>query len=119
MMRSLTSEVTCPPMYTWNGTLIWTVRERQRLMNAYGNAPTEVLLLLFPDRTWSSIMTQASRLRVSRSEKRWTLEEDRLLVELRERGLGWGEASEYFMERTPHAVKRRFYRLRKREEAKR
>jgi len=100
-------------MYSVGGALVWTVGERQRLMNAYTKVPKEGLLLLFPDRTWSAIMTQASRLRVSRSEKRWVPEEDRLLVELRERGLGWGEAAECFTERTPHAIKKRFYRLRK------
>ena len=114
-MHLLTSEVTCPPMYSVNG-LIWTVNERQRLMNAYTVADKETLLRLFPDRTWSAIMTKASRLRVSKSEKRWVPEEDRLLVELRERGLDWGEAAEYFTERTPHAIKKRFYRLRKRGE---
>lgn len=113
MISALTSEVTCLPMYSVGGALVWTVGERQRLMNAYTKASKEGLLLLFPDRTWSAIMTQASRLRVSRSEKRWVPEEDRLLVELRERGLGWGEASECFTERTPHAIKKRFYRLRK------
>ena len=112
MISALTSEVTCPPMYSVGG-LMWTVNERQRLMNAYAKAPKERLLVLFPDRSWDAIMTQASRLRIPRPGLKWTPEEDGLLVELRGRGLSYRKMAEHFKNRGPMALKNRAYILRK------
>ena len=118
MMSSLTSEVTCPPMYAVGG-LMWTVAEKQRLMNSYKKVSKEVLLLLFPDRTWDALQSRAYHLRIPRPGRRWTPEEDALLVELSrdigfEKTLGYRKASMYFKGRTPHALNNRAYLLRKR-----
>ena len=117
-MGSLTSEVTCSPMYAVGG-LMWTVSERQRLMNSYKRVPQERMRVLFPNRTWEAIMTQASRLRIPRPGLKWTWEEDALLVELSrdigfEKTLGYRKAAEYFKGRSPNALRNRAYLLRKR-----
>ena len=118
MMSSLTSEVTCPPMYAVGG-LMWTAAEKQRLMNSYKKVPKERLLLLFPDRTWDALQSRAYHLRIPRPGRRWTPEEDALLVELSrdigfEKTLGYRKASEYFKGRTPHALNIRAHVLRRR-----
>ena len=118
MMSSLTSEVTCSPMYAVGG-LMWTVSERQRLMNSYKRVPQERMRVLFPDRTWEAIMTQASRLRIPRPGLKWTPEEDALLVELSrdigfEKTLGYRKASMYFKGRSPQALNNRAWILRRR-----
>jgi len=58
---------------------MWTVAEKQRLMNTYKRVPMDRLPLLFPDRTLSAIMSRASLLRIPRPGRRWTPGEDALL----------------------------------------
>jgi len=114
VMSSLTSEVACLPMYTVNGTLFWTAVEKQRLMNAYRKVPKGGLLLLFPDRTWSAIKTMACLLRIPGQGRRYTPEEDRLLVELRGMGLSYRVAAEHFTDRGPQSLMQRMKLLKKR-----
>ena len=112
MITALTSEVTRPPTYCVGG-LMWTVAEKQRLMNTYRRVPWDRLPLLFPDRTLDAIMSRASILRIPRPGKHWTPEEDRLLVELRGRGLSYREMVGRFEARSLPALRNRAYVLRK------
>ena len=102
MITALTSEVTRPPTYCVGG-LMWTVAEKQRLMNTYKRVPMDRLPLLFPDRTLSAIMSRASLLRIPRPGLKWTREEDALLRKVYGK-MPWEQLLSLFPGRTYHAV---------------
>jgi len=83
-------------------------------MNAYRKVPKGGLLLLFPDRTWSAIKTMACLLRIPGQGRRYTPEEDDLLLELKGCGLSYRDASRFFVFRDPESLMQRVKLLRKR-----
>ena len=109
-------EISIPPpltMYSRWGGLMWLDHERQRLYNSYGKQSKETLQRLFPDRTWQSLNTKASRLKIPRPNKRFTENEDALLLELKQEGRSYKDIMEFFDYRTEQSLRNRYYRLKK------
>ncbi len=96
-----------------NGEIAWTEREEQRLFNSYGKVTKNVLSLLFPDRTHQSIIARASVLRHPLRQLKYTSDEDRLLMDLRSKGIQYNNIAKQFTNRTPGALKKRASRLRR------
>jgi hypothetical protein len=94
-----------------NGSLPWSVREKQRLMNTYNQLTKETAKKLFPDRTFMAIQTKASRLKITKTN--YTKEEDQLLKKLKAKGYTYSEMVPFFRNRSAQALKNRSYRLRK------
>lgn len=111
--NKLLSEITLPPMWNLNGTLFWSLREVQRLYNTYGKVSKDKLLLLFPDRTWDAIKSKAQRLKIMKKNRRYSRDEDEVLLELADMGVKYRDMPQYFRGRTKAGLAMRLSHLRK------
>ena len=93
------------------GDLKWTDKEKQRMFNSYPYQNKETLLKLFPDRTWPALKGRAHLLRIPRSKRKYSVEEDNLILKLREEGLSYPKMVKFFEKRTAEGLRRRHHRL--------
>ncbi len=106
------SDITYLPTWTRNGSLHWTPRETQRLMNSWGVADKEGLKRLFPDRTWKALTIMASKLGLTRKKRLYTEEELHILCNMRLEGYTYKEIAER-LDRTPLALETKMCLLQK------
>ena len=100
------------PYTHYQGNLIWSQYELQKLLHAYGKQEKETLLMLFPDRTWQAIRTKASRLKIS--SLMWTKEEDQLLMEMIDFGLNYKAMTNFLRHRSYYSIRSRGALLKRR-----
>ncbi len=111
-MTELTVEYTHPVMFTKYGDLLWTEREKQRLMNSYKKIPREKLMMLFPDRTYLALVSRAYILKIPRKGRWYSPEEDALLLQLySEKELTCKQMAPLFMFRSVASLRTRMYNL--------
>jgi len=91
-------------------TYPWTERENQRLFNSYLTQSKETLQMLFPDRTWRAIRDQASVLKITHTQTKWSEEEIQQIMELKEKGYSYTQMSEFLRNRSPKAIKHKYRR---------
>jgi len=87
----------------------WTDNDCNKLLQNYSVLSKEELLELFPDRSWSSIVTKACKLNIVRREP-WSEYENNLLISVYE-NTDINDVFNMFPNRTPNAIKLRAEKL--------
>jgi DNA invertase Pin-like site-specific DNA recombinase len=92
----------------------WSEEERDLLRQHYPSASVEVLMSLFPDRSWDTLREQATRLRISRQVRlgvKWADEEDQLLTSFANGEISYREVRRALRHHRQTDVRRRMKKL--------
>jgi len=98
------------PRYNQFNDLVWSDREKQRLINSYLECSKEQLIALFPDRTYDAIKTKAKQIGINKTP-RWTAAEIQKIETIGLTVNSIEELTKHFPGRTLKAVENKFYDL--------